>query len=201
MTSQRDIPALKQRVQAEVDRLAPDLLAASRFLHTNPELAYEEYKAAEHLTTIVAQHGFAVTRGVAGLPTAFIARTGGGSPRIAFLAEYDALPGLGHACGHNLIGTASLGAALAVKAVLGELSSVLCTAQLATGSSWWRCPRIQNLHCSCEITSVWRPWRSGGFSRLTRINPSSSRSRATPSAAWASIRPRGLSLGVTGSSG
>jgi amidohydrolase len=133
VTSQRDIPSLKQRVQTEVDRLTPDLLATSRFLHANPELAYEEHKAAEHLTSIVAQHGFAVTRGVASLPTAFVARTGAGSPRIAFLAEYDALPGLGHACGHNLIGTASLGAALAVKAVLnlapGEILLVGCPAE------------------------------------------------------------------------
>jgi len=133
VTSQRDIPSLKQRVQAEVDRLSPELLATSRFLHANPELAYEEYKAADHLTTIAAQHSFAVTRGVAGLPTAFVAHIGAGSPRIAFLAEYDALPGLGHACGHNLIGTASLGAALAVKAVLtltpGEVLLVGCPAE------------------------------------------------------------------------
>jgi amidohydrolase len=133
VTSQRDIPSLKQRVQAEVDRLTPELLATSRFLHANPELAYEEHKAAERLTAIAEQHGFAVTRGVAGLPTAFTAHAGTGSPRIAFLAEYDALPGLGHACGHNLIGTASLGAALAVKAVLtlthGEAVLVGCPAE------------------------------------------------------------------------
>jgi amidohydrolase len=115
------VQALKQRVQAEVDRLTPDLVETSRFLHANPELAYEESRAAERLTAILEQFGFAVTRGVAGLPTAFTARAGSGGPRIAFLAEYDALPGLGHACGHNLIGTASLGAALAVQAVLGEV--------------------------------------------------------------------------------
>ncbi|MEK6718903.1 MAG: amidohydrolase, partial [candidate division NC10 bacterium] len=101
-----------------MDRLTPELLTTSRFLHANPELAYEEYRAAERLTAILEQQGFAVVRGVAGLPTAFTARTGSGKPRVAFLAEYDALPGLGHACGHNLIGTASLGAALAVKAIL-----------------------------------------------------------------------------------
>jgi len=115
------VQALKRRVQAEVDRLTPDLVETSRFLHANPELAYEESRAAERLTAILEQFGFAVTRGVAGLPTAFTARAGSGGPRIAFLAEYDALPGLGHACGHNLIGTASLGAALAVQAVLGEV--------------------------------------------------------------------------------
>jgi amidohydrolase len=128
-----NVQSLKQRVQTEVDQLTPELLATSRFLHGNPELAYEEHKAVERLTAIAEQHGFAVTRGVAGLPTAFTARVGAGSPRIAFLAEYDALPGLGHACGHNLIGTASLGAALAVKAVLsharGEVLLVGCPAE------------------------------------------------------------------------
>ena len=133
MTTRGDAQSLKQRVQAEVDRLTPDLLATSRFLHANPELAYEEHKAAERLTAILEQHGFAMTRGAAGLPTAFTARAGSGSPRIAFLAEYDALPGLGHACGHNLIGTASLGAALAVKAILdktpGEALVIGCPAE------------------------------------------------------------------------
>jgi amidohydrolase len=127
------VQSLKQRVQAEVDRLTPDLLATSRFLHANPELAYEEHRAAERLTAILEEHRLAVTRGVAGLPTAFTARAGSGRPRIALLAEYDALPGLGHACGHNLIGTASLGAALAVKAILdlvpGEVLVVGCPAE------------------------------------------------------------------------
>jgi amidohydrolase len=124
---------LKERVKAEVDRLAPGLLDTSRFLHANPELAYEEFKAAERLTAILERHGFAVARGMAGLATAFTGHAGSGKPRIAFLAEYDALPGLGHACGHNIIGTASLGAALAVKAILapgaGEVLLVGCPAE------------------------------------------------------------------------
>ena len=110
MTNPGEVQSFKQSVQAEVERMAADLLSTSRFLHENPELAYEEHKAAERLTAVLEQHGFTVARGVAGLPTAFTARAGSGRPRIAFLAEYDALPGLGHACGHNLIGTASLGA-------------------------------------------------------------------------------------------
>lgn len=133
MANQADAQFLKQRVQAEVDRLTPELLDTSRFLHANPELAYEEHKAAEHLTAVLERHGFVVARGVAGLPTAFLARAGSGGPRIAFLAEYDALPGLGHACGHNLIGTASLGAGLAVKAILhraaGEVLVLGCPAE------------------------------------------------------------------------
>jgi amidohydrolase len=113
---------LKQRVQAEVDRLAPELLGVSRFLHANPEAAYEEHQAARRLTEVLTRHGFEAAHGVADLPTAFTGRAGSSGPRIAFLAEYDALPGLGHACGHNLIGAASLGAALAVKTILDRLS-------------------------------------------------------------------------------
>jgi amidohydrolase len=124
---------LKARVKAEVDWLAPELLDVSQFLHANPEMAYEEFKAAERLTATLERHGFAVARGVAGLSTAFTGRVGSGRPRITFLAEYDALPGLGHACGHNLIGTASLGAALAAKAILdpggGEVLLVGCPAE------------------------------------------------------------------------
>jgi len=116
-----EVEHLKQQVQAEIDRLAPDLFAVSRFLHANPELAYEERQAAELLADVLEQHGFAVTRGVANLPTAFTGLAGSGGPRIAFMAEYDALPGLGHACGHNLIGTAALGAALAVRSVLDRI--------------------------------------------------------------------------------
>jgi len=133
MPSERDALSLKEQVQVEIDRLAPELLEVSQFLHANPELAYEEHRAAERLTGVLERHGFAVAREVAGLATAFTARTGSGKPQIAFLAEYDALPGLGHACGHNIIGTASLGAALAVKTVLdrlpGEVLLVGCPAE------------------------------------------------------------------------
>jgi amidohydrolase len=131
--SETTLHTLKERVKSEVDRLALELLATSQFLHANPELAYEEFKAAERLAAALERHGFAVTRGVAGLPTAFTGRVGSGKPRITFLAEYDALPGLGHACGHNLIGTASLEAALAAKAILapggGEVLLVGCPAE------------------------------------------------------------------------
>ena len=121
MASQEEVQRIKMQVQGEVDRLEPDLLAVSRFLHAHPELAYEERQAADLLTGVLEEQGFAVTRGAADLPTAFTGVAGSGAPRIAFMAEYDALPGLGHACGHNLIGTASLGAALAVKSVLNRV--------------------------------------------------------------------------------
>ncbi len=84
-------------------------------LHAEPELAFAEHRAAERLCAELAADGFAVERGVAGLETAFVARSGSGGPCVALLLEYDALPGLGHACGHNLIAAAGLGAALALR--------------------------------------------------------------------------------------
>ncbi|MCZ6551553.1 MAG: M20 family peptidase, partial [candidate division NC10 bacterium] len=112
----------KQALIQEVDRLSPELSQISRFLHAHPELAFEEHQAAELLTRTMEEHGFSVERGVAGLPTAFTASYASGEgPTIAFLAEYDALPGIGHACGHNLIASGSVGAALALKAFLGEV--------------------------------------------------------------------------------
>jgi amidohydrolase len=113
----------KQALIREADRLRPELMEVSRFLHAHPELAFEEVQAAELLTRTMEQHGFSVERGVAGLSTAFTATYGSEKgPTVAFLAEYDALPEIGHACGHNLIATGSVGAALALKALLGEVS-------------------------------------------------------------------------------
>ncbi|GGW14234.1 amidohydrolase [Streptomyces capoamus] len=95
-------------------------------LHAEPETAFAEHRAAALLSGELEGAGFAVRRGVAGLPTAFTARSGEGRPVVAFPLEYDALPGLGHACGHNLIAAAGLGAALVVDAVRdGAPGSVL----------------------------------------------------------------------------
>lgn len=86
-------------------------------IHANPELSFQEHKAVDWLTTPLLQSGFQVETGIANLETAFRATWEGkpDGPTIALLAEYDALPGIGHACGHNLIGTAAVGAALALK--------------------------------------------------------------------------------------
>lgn len=113
---------LKQALIEEVDRLSPELLQISRSLHANPELAFEEYQATELLIRTLEEHGFSLERGVARLTTAFTASYASGEgPTIAFLAEYDALPGMGHACGHNLIASASVGAALALKSRLDQV--------------------------------------------------------------------------------
>lgn len=113
----------KDKVIATVNRLSSELIATSRFLHQHPELAYEERESARHLIALLERHDFEVIEGVAGLPTAFVAKAGVDHPSatIAFLAEYDALPSLGHACGHNLIATGSIGAALALQPFLSAL--------------------------------------------------------------------------------
>ena len=113
---------LKQQVSDYIDGIADMLIQTSLTLHANPEIAFEEYESMALLADLAEEYGYAVQRGVAGLETAFLAQLEGGAtdpdkggPTIAFLAEYDALPGLGHACGHNIIGTAATGAALAMQ--------------------------------------------------------------------------------------
>jgi amidohydrolase len=108
------LDAVKQRIADEVKRLHPRLVEISHAIHANPELAFQEKKAAALLAAELEQAGFRVTRGVAGLETAFTAVRGEGKPRVAFLAEYDALAKIGHGCGHNLIGTWAVGAAVAL---------------------------------------------------------------------------------------
>ena len=115
--------AAKQRVAAAVDRLADDLEALSHKIHDNPELCFKEDKAHGWLTEFLEKHGAQVERGVGGLPTAFRATIAGSGPgpTIAIMAEYDALPSIGHACGHNVIATAGAGAGAALAAALGTL--------------------------------------------------------------------------------
>lgn len=113
----------QEDIAATVDQIAPDLVSMSDFIHDNPELGNKEYKASELLMSYLASNGFAIEKGVAGLETAFIAtyeNAGGNGPAISFLAEYDALAEVSHACGHNIIGTSCVGAAVALAKNLGS---------------------------------------------------------------------------------
>ena len=113
---------VKALIGQAVDRLADDLEALSRKIHDHPELAYQEVQAAAWLADYLTGQGFAVERGVAGVDTAFRATMDTGSgPTIAILCEYDALPAIGHACGHNIIATAGAGAGAALAAVRDTL--------------------------------------------------------------------------------
>jgi amidohydrolase len=115
--------AEKLRIQQAVDERDVQLRDLALTIHANPELSFHEKKAAEWLTALLLSSGFEVERGIAGLETAFRATWEGkpGGPTIALLAEYDALPQIGHACGHNLIGTSAVGAALALKDACPDL--------------------------------------------------------------------------------
>src|SRR5439155_6329296 len=89
-------------------------------IHANPEIAFEEHKSAAALSELLESNGFEVERGICEIPTAFRASFGSGEPRVALIAEYDALPGVGHGCGHNIIGTASCAAGIALRPLVEE---------------------------------------------------------------------------------
>ena len=114
-------PDIASSIDRTVDACTADLLALSHRIHANPELRFEEHQASQWLADFLVARGHAVERGLAGMPTALRARSGGSGPVAAILAEYDALPGVGHACGHNLIATAAAGAFVAVAAVASRL--------------------------------------------------------------------------------
>jgi len=115
--------AVKQQVVDAVERLATELETLSHRIHAHPELGFEEEQASAWLGEFLEKHGVTVERGIGGLPTAFSATIPGAGPgpTIAILAEYDALPGIGHACGHNVIATAGAGAGAALARALGTL--------------------------------------------------------------------------------
>lgn len=97
-----------------------ELLTSSRAIHALAEIGFEEVESSRLLSGLIEAHGFRMERGVSGMPTAFVARQGSAGPHVAFVCEYDALRGLGHACGHNLIATSSAGAGIALARALTD---------------------------------------------------------------------------------
>jgi len=119
-----ELEKLKQRVCDAIDRRAGELREAADWIHAHPEIGHQEVQAAQRLCDLLRGSGIDVQTGTAGMTTAFRAELPGRDgprPRVAILAEYDALPGLGHGCGHNLIGTSAIGAGLALHEVMSEL--------------------------------------------------------------------------------
>jgi len=117
-----DAAELKRAACAAVDGLRDELLRLSHGIHANPELAFEERKAAALLGEVIRRAGLEVETGAYGLETAFVAEFGSGDAGcVAVLAEYDALPEIGHACGHNIIASAAVGAGLALHALADRL--------------------------------------------------------------------------------
>jgi metal-dependent amidase/aminoacylase/carboxypeptidase family protein len=131
-----DKQALKNKAVNIIDGMAAELKDMSLYLHSNPELGGSEYHAADYLVASARRRGFAVQSSISGYETAFISHKGIGGPRIGFLAEYDALPKIGHGCGHNLIAAMSWGAAAAFAESAGDRAAsyfIGCPAEETTG--------------------------------------------------------------------
>jgi amidohydrolase len=120
MARSSDIAKLKTSVIAEIEAHRQPLRSLSLKIHSTPELGFQEVKAAAWLSQYLDKNGFSIERGICELPTAFRGSYGQGKPAIALLAEYDALPQLGHACGHNLIAGVAVGAAVAARPAIDQ---------------------------------------------------------------------------------
>jgi amidohydrolase len=116
---------MKARLAAAVEAHRDEIVELSRRIHANPEVAFEEVQAAAWVAEAVARHGYSVEHPAGRLPTAVRGLLGGGrggaGPRVGILAEYDALPGLGHGCGHNTMAASGVGAAIALASIADEL--------------------------------------------------------------------------------
>lgn len=110
-------------INGQLESRRDELTAVSRSIWENPETGHREYKASGLLTQMLEKNGFEVTKGICGLETAFmgVKKSGKPGPVIAFVAEYDALPGIGHACGHNLFCCSAVGAGIVLGGLLEEL--------------------------------------------------------------------------------
>jgi amidohydrolase len=117
---------LKNSITSGVDRQRRHLSELSRKIHDNPELGFQETQAVTWLTGYLEGNGFRLERGICELATAFRASYGEGRPVVGILAEYDALPKLGHACGHNIIAGAAVGAAVAARLAIDKFGGSVC---------------------------------------------------------------------------
>src|ERR671919_1590198 len=111
----------KQTAEQRFDSVEDDLREISRWMYQNPEIQYQEFESSARLASFLGDHGFDVGYPAYGLETAFEANVGTVGPRVVICCEYDALPEVGHACGHNIIATAALGAGVAVAGLADEL--------------------------------------------------------------------------------
>src|SRR6266705_2873845 len=112
---------LKTAARSRFETARPAVIDLSHRIHAHPELGFEEEKASTWLAEMLTDAGFTVDKGICDLPTAFTARAGSGPLHLAICAEYDCLPAIGHACGHNIIAVSAVGAALALARVADDV--------------------------------------------------------------------------------
>ncbi len=128
----------KSGAQERFRQAQDDLIALSHRIHAHPELGFEEEKACAWIAETLSDAGFSVETGICDMPTAFVARAGSGPLHITICAEYDCLPGIGHACGHNIIAASAVGAGIAAARVADEVGlsvSVLGTPAEEAGNA------------------------------------------------------------------
>ena len=115
---------LKEKLSTIFDKYLTEYKEANEYIYNNPELGNKEFKACKTLTTLLKNHGFETTTNYVNIPTAFIGKyiSGNGGPKVAILAEYDALPGIGHGCGHNIFGVTSIATGIILKEVMGDVA-------------------------------------------------------------------------------
>lgn len=184
---------IKQDIQKEALHIEQDMWDAALFMHEHPELGRQEFLACDRLTSSLAEHGFQVEKGLAGLDTAFRAEysfDGQDSPSIAYLAEYDALPEMGHACGHNLIGAMSVGAGIALSKIRDGLKGrivVLGTPDEEGGGgkiSLINHGAFQDIDAAMMIhpgaRDIKRKWNLAAFSVLVEFRGKPAHAAATP---------------------
>lgn len=112
------VEQLRANAIEAIDERADGIVSLSKYIHANPEIAMQEFKSAAACADFLERQGFTVERGIADIPTAFSATYGESGPHVAYLSEYDALPGLGHGCGHNLIAIAGITAGIGLKSAI-----------------------------------------------------------------------------------
>src|SRR5262249_34846257 len=116
---------LKTAARTRFEASRPAVIALSHRIHAHPELGFAEEQASTWLAEMLTDAGFTVDKGICDLPTAFVARAGSGPLHLAICAEYDCLPGIGHACGHNLIAAMAVGAGIATAQVADDLRGTI----------------------------------------------------------------------------
>ncbi|MFZ5942579.1 MAG: amidohydrolase [Bacillota bacterium] len=153
---------LKNYLFEAIDDLWDDIWGTALHIHNNPELGGQEYKAVEQLTRVLDKHGFKCKTPYLGVETSFLASLGEDKPRIFFLAEYDALPGLGHGCGHNLIAGAGLGAAISLAGLKEHWSGSI--AVLGTPAEETNGAKVHLLEkgafANCDAALIFHPGQS-----------------------------------------
>ena len=162
-----DQEALKKKACAAIDHMSDALISASHAIHAKPELAFEEHFAHGLLSGRVEEAGLPVERGACGLDTAFVSSFGEAGVEVGIISEYDALPGIGHACGHNIIATSGLGAALALSKLGAALPGRVCGG-LGAGAARRAGARAAACPCARKYAGVDAPPPSGAHRLLRR---------------------------------